>query len=186
MKFCKYLKILNCYIGAEKSQPDFMYQLFSLFVSKPYTDADIRRDENDEYYLFSTLCGADISKKVYKGDRVLPKAAARFMISHFRKRAFANLLEDMDETVLVNLCSQLSTFGIECDIDNVADVASGCFHSFLEAALDENDTIQTGLSASAEIRAESSDATNQDTLLLLETTNKCPLCGTPLMIRNGK
>ena len=186
MKFCEYLKILNCYIGEEKSQSDFMYELFSLFVSEPYTDEDIKRDEIDEYYPFSTLCGVDISKKVYKGDRVLPKATARFMISHFQKDAFVELLEAMDESVLNNLCSQLSSCGIECDIDNVADVSSDCFHSFLEAAIDENDTIQTGLSASAEIRTESNDATNQDTLLLLEVGNKCPLCSASLMLRNAK
>lgn len=186
MKFCDFLKILNCYIGEKKSQPDFLYELFSLFVSEPYTDEDIERDENDEYYPFSTLCGSDVSKKVYKGDRVLPKAIARFMISHFQKDAFVGLLETMDETVLNNLCSQLSSCGIECEIDNVASVASDCFHSFLEAAIDENDTIQTGLSASAEIRAESNDATNQDTLLLLEVDNRCPLCSSALMLRNGK
>lgn len=163
-----------------------MYELFSLFVSDPYRDEDIKRDENDEYYPFSTLCGADISKKVYKGDRVLPKAAARFMISHFQKDAFVELVEGMGESILNNLCSQLSENGIECDIDNVADVASDCFHSFLDAAIDENDTIQTGLSASAEIRAESGDATNQDTLLLIEVDNKCPLCNAPLLVRNGK
>ena len=186
MKFCEYLKILNCYIGEEKSQTDFMYELFSLFVSEPYTDEDIKRDENDEYYPFSTLCGANISKKVYKGTRVLPKAASRFIISHFQKDNFINLLEEKDEAVLKNLCSQLSSYGIECDIDNVADIASDCFHSFLISALDENDTIQTGHFATAEIRAESSNTTNQDTLLLLEVENKCPLCGAPLMICNSK
>ena len=177
MKFCEYLKILNCYIGEEKSQSDFMYELFSLFVSEPYTDEDIKRDENDEYYPFSTLCGADISKKVYKGDRVLPKAAARFMISHFQKDTFIEFFGNKDEAVLKNLCLQLSSYGIECSIDNVVDIASDCFHSFLEAAIEENDTIQTGCSAGAEIRAESGNATNQDTLLLLEVDNKCPLCG---------
>lgn len=55
MKFCEYLKILNCYIGEDKSQPDFMYELFSLFVCEPYTDEEIARDENDDYYPFSTL-----------------------------------------------------------------------------------------------------------------------------------
>ena len=185
LKFCEYLKILNCYIGEEKSQPDFMYELFALFVSEPYTDEDSKKDENDRYFLFSTLCGADISKKVYKGDRVLPKAAARFMISHFQKDGFVEFLDDKDESVLKNLCSQLSSYGIKCNIDNIADVAklygaevlmrptSECFHSFLEAALNENDTIQTGISAIAEIRAESSEATNQDTLLLLEEYHGC-------------
>ena len=186
MKFCEYLKILNCYIGEEKSQPDFMYELFSLFVSEPYTDEDIKRDENDEYYPFSTLCGADISKKVYKGVRVLPKATSRFMISHFQKDNFINFLETKDETVLKNLCSQLSSYGIECNLDNVADVVSDCFHSFLEAAIDENDNIHTGIYASANITSETSNATNQDTLLLLEVNNKCPLCGAPLMVRNVK
>lgn len=186
MKFCEYLKILNCYIGEEKSQPDFMYELFSLFISEPYTDEDIKRDENDEYYPFSTLCGADISKKVYKGDRVLSKAASRFMISHFQKDKFVEFMEKKDEAVLKNLCLQFSSYGIECNIDNVADIASDCFRSFLEAAIEENDTIQNGLSAGAEIRAESGNATNQDTLLLLETDNKCPLCGAPLIVRNGK
>jgi len=176
LKFCEFLKILNCYIAEEKSQSEFMYELFSLFVSKPYTDEDIKRDENDEYYPFSTLCGADISKKIYKGDRVLPKAAARFMISHFQKDAFVEVLEEMDESVLRNLCSQLSSCGIKCDIDNVSDIVSDCFRSFLDAAINKNDTIQTGLFACAEIRAESGDATNQDTLLLIELSNKCPLC----------
>ena len=186
MKFCEYLKILNCYIGEEKSQPDFMYELFSLFVSEPYTDEEIKRDENDEYYPFSTLCGADISKKIYKGNRVLPKAAARFMISHFQKGTFVELIEETDDNVRENLCTQLSSCGIECNIDNVAEVAANCFHSFLEAAIDENDTIQTGLSASSEIRAESGDTTNQDTLLLLEVGNKCPLCSAPLMVSSRK
>ena len=186
MKFCEYLKILNCYIGEEKSQPDFMYELFSLFVSEPYTDEDIKHDENDEYYLFSSLCGTDIAKKVYKGNRILPKAASRFMISHFQKDKFVEFLGNKDETVLKNLCLQLSSCGIECDIDNVADMASDCFYSFLVAAINENDTIQTGLYASAEIRSESNSATNQDTLLLLEVDNKCPLCGAPLMVHNSK
>lgn len=186
MKFCEYLKILNCYIGEEKSQAGFMYELFSLFVSEPYSDEDIKRDENDEYYPFSTLCGADVSKKVYKGDRVLPKAAARFMISHFQKDAFVELLEGMDELVLNNLCSQLSEDGIACDIDNVADVASDCFYSFLKAAINEDDTIQTGLSARVDIKAESGGVTNQDTLLLIEVGNKCPLCNAVLLVRNSK
>lgn len=111
---------------------------------------------------------------------------ARFMISHFQKDAFVNRFEEADDTVLSNMCSQLSLHGIECNIDNVPDTAADCFHSFLEAALDENDTIQTRLYANAEIKVESDDATNQDTLLLIEVGNKCPLCNAPLLVRNGK
>ena len=163
-----------------------MYELFALFICEPYTEEDIKSDEDDQYYPFSAKGSADICKKVYNGSRVLPKATARFMISHFQKDDFVSFLENKDDIVLSNLCSQLSQHGIECNIDNIAEVASNCFHSFIEAALEENDTIQTGLSASAEVRVESNDATNQDTLLLLETDNKCPLCGAPLMFRNGK
>ena len=186
MKFCEYLKIMNCYIGEEKSQYDFMYELFALFISDPYTDKDIKLDENDDYYPFSSLCGVDISKKVYKGSRVLPKTISRFMIAHFYKKPFVELIEDMDETVLENLCRQFSLYGIECNIDNVADVASDCFYSFLQASLDESDTIQTGILANGEIKVEKAETTNQETLFLLEVGNKCPICNTSLMYRNAK
>lgn len=182
MKFSEFLKVMNSFFGMEKSQYDFMFEFFSLFLSEPFSPEDQKRDEDDNYYPFSSLCGESIAKKVYQGTRCLPKAAARFIHGHFTKEEFQNKLADWDETVLNNLMSDLLKYGISCHIDNVANIVADTFHEFLEAALDEKDTIETGISAKAEIKVQSDIAT----LLLIEADNKCPLCGKPLNRKSKK
>ena len=186
MKFSQLLAILNCYIGQEKSQLNFMYLCFQRVMVPPYTEEDSALEENDNYYPFSKKSEESTAKKVYSGERPLAKATARFVKGHFDGRNLASAIDEMDDVVKENLCNDLKKYGVPCDIDSVGDVVSPLFLQFVEAAIDENDTIQTGLSASAEIRAESGDATNQDTLLLIEVGNKCPLCNAPLLVRNGK
>lgn len=182
MKFVEYLKIMNCYFGIEKSQYEFMKEFFSLFVTEPFSDEDVRKDENDEYYPFSTLCAPDSVKRIFNGTRVLPKASARFMLSHYCQDKFDDALANKDEAILRNLSSDLWEYGIESHIDNIADVAASIFHDFLKAALDENDTIETGILGRTEIKVQSDIAT----LLLIETDNKCPLCGKSLNRKNKK
>ena len=186
MKFSRLLSILNCYIGQEKSQLDFLYLCFQHVMVTPFTEKDEVLEENDNYYPFSKKSEESAAKKVYSGKRPLAKTTARFVKSHFDGSRLVSAIVEMDDVVKENLCCDLKKCGILCDIDSVGNVVSSLFLKFLEAAIDEKDTIQTGLSASAEIRVESSNATNQDTLLLIEVDNKCPLCGAPLMVRNSK
>lgn len=186
MKFSELLAILNCYIGQEKSQLDFMYLCFQLVMASPFTEEDSALEENDDYYPFSKKTDVSAAKKVYSGERPLAKTTARFVKGHFEGSGLASAIDEMDDVVKENFCNDLKKHGIICDIDSVGNVVSSLFLQFVEAAIDENDTIHTGLSASAEIRAESGDATNQDTLFLIEVGNKCPLCNAPLLVRNGK
>ncbi len=186
MKFSQFLTILNCYIGQEKSQLDFMYLCFQRVMVPPFTEEDIAREGNDNYYPFSKKSEESSAKKVYSGERPLAKPTARFVKSHFKGTDLIYAIDEMDDDVKENLCNDLKKHGVICDVDSVGDVVSSLFLQFVEAAIDENDTIQTGLSASAEIRTESGDATNQDALLLIEVGNKCPLCNAPLLILNGK
>ena len=172
MKFSQFLKIMNCYIGQEKSQYDFMYSLFSMIVCEPFSD---------EYYPFSNLCGESQAKKVYSGDRVMPKALARFAHSHFDAKCLINLIEDMSDEVKENLCADFDAAGVECNLDDVANVVSDIFRRFITAAIEENDTIDVRIKAETEIRIQSGDATNHEVLLLEETENTCPLCGCQLL-----
>jgi len=186
MKFSQLLAILNCYIGQEKSQLDFMYLCFHRVMVSPFTEEELAIEGNDDYYPFSKKSEESAAKKVYSGERPLAKATARFVKGHFDGSDFVSAIDEMDDVVKQNLCNDLKKHGVICDVDSVGEAVSALFLQFIEAAIDENDTIQTGLSASAEIRAESDEATNQETLLLIEVGNKCPLCNAPLLVRNVK
>jgi len=181
MKFCKFLKIMNCYIGQEKSQYDFMYDLFSKVVCEPFSEEDVKKDEEDNYYPFSKLCGESQAKKVYNGDRVMPKALARFVHSHFDSSCLISLIEDMSDEVKGNLCSDFIAEGVSCNLDDVADVVTDLFKRFIYEAIEENDTIDTQLKAESVTRVQSGEATNQEVLLLEETSNTCPVCGCQLL-----
>ena len=181
MKFSQFLKIMNCYIGQEKSQYDFMYELFSMVVCEPFSEEEMIKDEKDEYYPFSKLCGESQAKKVYSGDRVMPKALARFVHSHFDSSCLINLIEDMSDEVKENLCIDFNTVGVECNLDDVANVVSDVFRRFISAAIEENDTIDVLIKAETVTRIQSEDATNQEVLLLEETGNTCPICGCQLL-----
>ena len=181
MKFCKFLKIMNCYIGQEKSQYDFMYALFSTVVCEPFSEEDVKKDEADNYYPFSKLCGESQAKKVYSGDRVMPKALARFVHSHFDSSRLISLIEDMSDEVRGNLCADFIAEGVSCNLDNVADVVIDLFKRFISEAIEENDTIDTQLKAESITRVQSGEATNQEVLLLEETSNTCPVCGCQLL-----
>lgn len=181
MKFSQFLKIMNCYIGQEKSQYDFMYSLFSMVVCEPFSEEEMKSAEEDEYYPFSNLCGESQAKKVYSGGRVMPKALARFVHSHFDAKCLINLIEDMSDEVKENLCADFDTVGVECNLDDVANVASDIFRRFITAAIEENDTIDVRIKAETAIRVQSGDTTNHEVLLLEETENTCPLCGCQLL-----
>ena len=186
MKFSQLLSILNCYIGQEKSQLDFMYLCFQNIMVTPFTKNDVILERNDKYYPFSKKSEESAAKKVYSGERPLAKNTARFVKGHFDRTGIASVIDEMDDIVKENLCTDLKKHGILCTIDDVSDVVSDLFLKFIEAAIDENDIIPTGLFATGEVRIESNTTTNQDTLLLIEVDNKCPLCGAPLMFRNSK
>ena len=181
MRFCQFLKIMNCYIGQGKSQYDFMYDLFSMVVCEPFSEEDLKKDEEDEYYPFSKLCGESQAKKVYSGDRVIPKALARFVHSHFEPSSLVGLIEDMSDEVKGNLCADFIAEGVECNLDDVADVVSDLFNRFISAAIEENDTVDVLIKAENVIRVQSGDATNREVLLLEETGNTCPICGCQLL-----
>jgi len=76
MKFCEYLKLLNCYMGTDENQSDFIYYIFSIVICDPKTDSELELDNNDEYYPFSELTDKDTCKKIYSVKRVVPKAIA--------------------------------------------------------------------------------------------------------------
>lgn len=181
MKFSQFLKIMNCYIGQEKSQYDFMYALFSMIVCEPFSEVDTKKDKDDEYYPFSALCGESQAKKVYNGERVMPKALARFVHSHFDARRLINLIEDMSDEEKENLCTDFNTAGVGCNLDDVASVVSDVFRRFISAAIEENDTIAVLIKAETVTRVQSDNATNQEVLLLEETENTCPICGCQLL-----
>lgn len=67
MKFSQFLVILNCYIGQEKSQLDFMYLCFQRVMVPPFTEEDSALEENDNYYPFSKKSDESTAKKVYSG-----------------------------------------------------------------------------------------------------------------------
>ena len=186
MKFSHLLTILNCYIGQDKSQLDFMYLCFQRVMVPPFTEAELKLDENDSYYPFSKKSEESTAKKVYSGERPLAKTTARFVKGHFDGNRLVSAIDEMDDVVKENLCNDLKRHGVICDADSVGDYVSSLFLQFIEAAINENDTIQTGIIVSAEVTAESNNTTNQDTLLLIEVDNKCPICGTPLIVHNGK
>ena len=186
MKFSQLLAMLNCYIGQEKSQLDFMYLCFQQVMVSPFTEEDLARDENDNYYPFSKKSDESAAKKIYSGERPITKTMARFVKGHFDGSKLINAIDEMDDVVKKNICEDLKRCGVVGNVDSVGNIVSSLFLQFVEAAIDETDIIQTGISANAEIRVESNDATNQDTLLLLEVDNRCPLCNSPLMVRNGK
>lgn len=181
MKLNEFLKIMNCYFGIEKSQYDFMRFFFSLFVTEPFSDEELSKDEDDSYYPFSSLCSLDSAKKIFSGSRPFPRTGARFMISHFCRDRFADAVADMSDVVLGNLISDLAKYGITAHLDNISDVVADTFHRFLEAALEERDSIETGTLAVAEIKVQA----DISTLLLIEANNKCPLCG-KFLIRKSK
>lgn len=185
MKFCTYLKIINCYIGEEKSQYDFMFALFSKVVCEPFSEVDTQREEQDKYYLFSKLCTESTARKVYSGERILPKALARFVKGHYDPTAFIMLLEDMSDTVKNNLCRDLVEEGITCNEDNVADVVAETLFKFVSAALDESDTIETSIIAKVQNCVYDKKATIDEVLLVEEVRNVCPMCGCFLLRRKG-
>ncbi len=181
MNFSQFLKIINCYIGQEKSQYDFMYVLFSMVVCEPFSEGEIKKDEEDDYYPFSKLCGESQAKKVYSGERVMPKALARFVHSHFDASCLINLIEDMSDEVKGNLCTDFNSAGVDCNLDDVANVVSDVFQRFISAAIEENDTIDVLIKAETVTRIQSGDATNHEVLLLEESGNTCPICGCQLL-----
>ncbi len=185
MKFFEFLKILNCYIESSKSQHDFLYSLFKLVITPPYDEDEIEKDKNDEYYPFSRISDDSLARRICSGDRVIPKATARFIKSHFMTDVLINKIDDFDDQVKANLANDLSDKEIICNIDNIADVVAEILLKFVEAAIEEKDYIDVGLKSKSEIRIESGTVSNNDSLLLAEVNNKCPLCG-KILIKQTK
>jgi len=185
LKFCEFLKIMNCYIGEDKAQHDFMYLLFSLITSEPFSDEEMEKDENDSYYSFSELSSSSTSKKVYYGERTLTKPLARFAKSHFYPAALIEKLDNNDDAVRKNLCRDYEKHGYSCTPDNVGEKTADLFLKFIEAALGEKDTVETGISAQAENRLETAAVVNNDVEYLTEVSGVCPLCGKKLLQRHA-
>ena len=152
----------------------------------PYSEKDILRDNGDEYYPFSLFKDKSYAGKVYAGDRVLSKADARFVWGHFDGTQLKNDIDDFDEGVKQNLCNDLKKYNIMCDTDNVGEIVVNLFHQFIEAAIFEKDSIVIGVDSKTAISVSDTTFENQDTILLLEMDNKCPLCKKRLMIKNSK
>ena len=173
-------------MGEDSSQYGFMRELFAKIVCEPFSEEDIDSDENDDYYPFSALCGESQAKKVYKGERMLPKALARFVVSHYSPSKLIEYIDDMGDFVKENLCKALVKEGITCHIDNVGDIVADILYRFIEVAIDENDTIDTGIKVQTVINIEDDTVVNRDILLLDEVSNLCPLCRRKLLLSNGK
>lgn len=181
MRFYEFLKILNCYFGENKSQYDFMYALFSEVVSVPFSPEDEKRDEDDNYYPFSSLCGDSMARKVYSGERVLPKSLARFVHGHYDPTTLISQIEDKSDVEKNNICTDLEMWGIECNEDNVADVVAKTFKDFIDIAIDENDFLSTGVKAEVTTYIQDGVASNNEVILLEENANRCPICGHKLL-----
>ncbi len=173
-------------MGEDSSQYGFMRELFAKIVCEPFSEEDIDSDENDDYYPFSALCGESQAKKVYNGERMLPKALARFVVSHYSPSKLIEYIDDMGDLVKENLCKALVKEGITCHIDNVGDIVADILYRFIEVAIDENDTIDTGIKVQTVINIEDDTVVNRDILLLDEVSNLCPLCRRKLLLSNGK
>lgn len=184
-RFSEFIRMLHGHIGQKKSQPDYMQFLFTLVMCDPYTEEDISKEENDEYYPFSRKSQRSIAKKIYTGDRSLPVAIARFVRSHYAQDGLILHIENLSDEEHSSLCRDLSEKGIECDVSHVADVISNLFQRFLDAAINENDAIELETRAAAPVTIQDREATNHDALLLGEVGNICPLCGRQLMRRKG-
>lgn len=186
MKFKEFLKIVHCYVGADKTQADFLFYCFSILMVEPFTDEDQKKDDNDEYYPFSKNEEKSLANKIYSGERVLPVRLARNIKSHFSPEQMCEEIEEFDDTVKQNLCDDLAKYGVKSNIDEIANVVPEIFKCFIEAALSEKDTIETGVISTSTISIETDSATNLDTLLLIEVENHCPKCGKSLMFSNKK
>jgi len=186
VKFKEFLKIVHCYIGADKTQTDFLFYCFSILMIDPFTDEDLKKDDNDEYYPFSTNEGKSLANKIYSGERMFPIKVARNIKSHFSSERMCEEIEEFDDTVKQNLCDDLAKYGVNSNIDEIANVVPRIFKCFIEAALSEKDTIDTGVISTSAISIEDGSATNLDTLLLIEAGNRCPKCGKSLMNSNAK
>ncbi len=89
---------------------DFMYEFFTTIT----TDEDTQTDESSPF----EADGFDAkARKVYYGDRSLPKKDANYVKSHFNENAFLSLLENrfskMDEHVQINFENALKEYSPE-------------------------------------------------------------------------
>ena len=136
MRLTDFLKKLNVYIGADKTQTDFMSKLFFLAMAEADTEEDIKADELDEYYPFAKTSDESTAKKVYSGCRVLPKAIARRIKAHYAPQKLIEYLDSLDETVRDNLCNDMKSIGLNCDSENVGDRIARTLLKFVDAALE--------------------------------------------------
>lgn len=131
------------YVGADKqSIPDFCYHIFSLVMKEPETAEELELDKKDEYYPFSQLSSGSSARKMFNGERDIPKNVALMVYAHFDKSGLLRTIESLAYDTKSNLCTDLKTEKIDCNVNNVSEVTAELFNSFLRAALGKSKSIE--------------------------------------------
>ena len=135
MKLCEYLDILHSYIGTNCHNQDFIPYLCTLVMRAPKTPAEIKAEENDEYYPYS---GKDSEKdflgRVYSGKRDFPKQKARIIKSRYFPRRFGEEITALGKTARGEMVAALAKHNIICSVETLPQICIELMGLFFDAA----------------------------------------------------
>ena len=138
MNVTSLLKILRNYVGTDRHNAlDYCAYIFSLLMKEPESAEDIRLDENESYYPFTSPTRKSSAQKLMSGDRGIPNDIAKMVYSHFDKSKLLEIIEALAYDTKRNLCIDLSNKGIDCNNDNVSEVCAELFNTYIREAIDE-------------------------------------------------
>lgn len=132
------LTILRKYVGADRRNAlDYCAYIFSLFMKEPETDEDIRLDETERYYPFTSEKQKSAAQKLLNGTRGITDDVARMISAHFDKSNFLTTIEALPYDAKMNLCQDLLNENVDCNDSNVSEVCAELFNSYIKEALGE-------------------------------------------------
>lgn len=145
MTFSEYLKILHSYIGVECDNQDYIPYLLTLIMREPSTEAEIKADEQNEYYPYNGASSEkDYLGRIYNG-KALPKKKARMIKKYFGTEAFVQEFESVESEAREKMVSELAAYGVVCSIDTLPDVCEELIGLFIDAAVMGIDTVDVSL-----------------------------------------
>ncbi|MBQ2309194.1 MAG: hypothetical protein II186_00930 [Erysipelotrichales bacterium] len=145
MKFCEFLKILHGYIGAEKTQADFIIFITTEFLREPYTDEEEIEEENDLYNPLNKLKQRSL-ERIYSGEsgHKISKKNARVLKSRFSSDNIKIDIENMDFEVQDRFIAELNKNGIIVDRINCGEVVGDTYFNYLNALVEGKDYLEFG------------------------------------------